>query len=238
VRLFVVCSLIWLLGASPRDMDRRPPSGLVSGLTFNRASAYDNRGNTWTNIASPAFSSGVVNLNGSTQYIVADNSSAGSASGDFTVGLWINVNSIPISAAFIPVSKYLVAPDGDQGYALLVRNNASLRVVFRAGTGSQQDIDTTAASISAATWTHVVVTRSGTTLKIHINGAESASATVSGNSISNSMPVHIGAFKSTLAGSVTSFFPGKIDDVRIYDLALTATEIAQLFQMTRNETRP
>jgi hypothetical protein len=226
------------MSTNPRSIDRYPPHGLVAGLTFDRGNAYDVTGGAWTPTGSPTFGSGVITLNGSTQYIVANSSSVGSVSGDFSAALWFNVDQIPPTTAYIPLSKFIVSPDGDAGYALLIRNNASLRVVFRAGTGSGQDIDTSLNSISATTWTHVVFNRSGTTFKIYINGTESVSATVSGNSITNSMPMHIGAFKQTLAGSVSNFWPGKIDEVRIYNRALTATEIAQIYQTTRNIMRP
>lgn len=73
-------------------------------------------------------------------------------------------------------------------------------------------------------WTHVAVTfASGAPSAIYIDGvAVSAwSAQASGDPISADGPLTVGA-----ATAFGNWFDGRIDDVRVYDVALTATEIA------------
>jgi hypothetical protein len=75
------------------------------------------------------------------------------------------------------------------------------------------------------TWTHVAVTRSGGTMQLYVNGA--LRATTSGlptTAISQSNnPLRIGG-NQVFGGE---FFAGLLDDVRIYNRALSAAEIGQ-----------
>jgi hypothetical protein len=70
-----------------------------------------------------------------------------------------------------------------------------------------------------ASWQHLAATYDGTTAHFYIDGTQVASRTTSGPG--NSDTWRIGAYGSTPGG----FFDGLIDDIRIYDRALTATEI-------------
>ena len=72
----------------------------------------------------------------------------------------------------------------------------------------------------AGQWQHVAATFDGTTARYYIDGAEVASRTVSG-SVGSSNTWRIGAYGAHPGG----FFDGLIDDVRIYNRALTASEI-------------
>jgi hypothetical protein len=80
-------------------------------------------------------------------------------------------------------------------------------------------------SLSANTWYHIVGTYDGTDLKVYVNGIEDNSTSASVIPENNTNNVHIG---STTAAS--SFFDGKIDDVRIYNRALTATDVTSLYE--------
>jgi hypothetical protein len=72
-------------------------------------------------------------------------------------------------------------------------------------------------------WQHVAATYDGTTARMYIDGDESASKTFTGN-VGNSNIWRIGAYGLTPAGF--GFLDGSVDDVRIYDRALSASEIA------------
>ena len=76
-------------------------------------------------------------------------------------------------------------------------------------------------------WQHVAATYDGTVARIYIDGAQTASTTFTGN-VGNSNTWRIGAYGSP-AGN---FFDGLVDNVRIYDRALTASEI-QLDMVSR-----
>jgi chitodextrinase len=70
-------------------------------------------------------------------------------------------------------------------------------------------------------WQHVAATYDGTTARFYVDGDEVANTVFTGN-IGDSNVWRIGAY----GVSPTGFFDGTVDDVRIYDRALSATEIA------------
>jgi len=73
---------------------------------------------------------------------------------------------------------------------------------------------------SAGNWTHLAATYDGTTAKFYVNGVLAASKPFSGN-VGDSNSWRIGAYGS----SPTGFFDGSVDDVRIYNLALTQAQV-------------
>jgi hypothetical protein len=77
-------------------------------------------------------------------------------------------------------------------------------------------------------WYHVVVTRSGSTVTIYINGQSDASGTLSGAFGSGNNPVHIGKGGDITHGATV---PGSLDDTRLYNRVLSAAEVQQLYLM-------
>ena len=76
-------------------------------------------------------------------------------------------------------------------------------------------------------WQHLAASFDGTTARFYINGVEVASRAVSG-AVGTSNTWRIGAYGSVPGG----FFDGLVDNVRIYDRALSASEI-QLDMVSR-----
>jgi len=79
---------------------------------------------------------------------------------------------------------------------------------------------------------HVVGTYDGSTMKLFVDGSEEASKSVSGNIEDNSNSLHIGCE----AASQSREFTGDITDIRIYNTALTPTQIATLYGNGRDST--
>jgi hypothetical protein len=75
-------------------------------------------------------------------------------------------------------------------------------------------------------WHHIVYTKSGITHAIYVDGSLNQQFTSNANINNGSMPMYIGK-KWNYSGG---WFNGKIDDVRIYNGALSATEVLQLYQ--------
>jgi hypothetical protein len=73
---------------------------------------------------------------------------------------------------------------------------------------------------AANVWTHVAGTYDGTTLRLFINGVQTASIAISGPIATSTGPLRIGG--NSMWGE---FFQGRIDEVRIYNRALSQTEI-------------
>lgn len=77
-------------------------------------------------------------------------------------------------------------------------------------------------------WTHVAATYDGSRLVIYLNGVASGAMTVSGATCSNDEPLAVGAKNAPAKGILEAFWDGRLDDVRIYNKALSATRVATL----------
>ncbi len=86
-------------------------------------------------------------------------------------------------------------------------------------------------SLPVSQWSHVVVTRSGLTFKLFVNGSQKSECTIQVNfDHSNNYNLMIGARYGPGAG-YDFFYRGKIDDVRIYNRALSAAEVQALYNV-------
>ena len=101
----------------------------------------------------------------------------------------------------------------------LYANNSSDRPVGQVDLGGEQNAVGTA-KLALATWTHLAVTWDGAMLRLYVNGAASGAKAVSGTLVDSSGPLDIGG--NTVWGE---HFAGLVDDVRVYDRALTASEV-------------
>ena len=74
--------------------------------------------------------------------------------------------------------------------------------------------------LTANTWTHLAMTYDGTAVRLFVNGTQVASTAKTGTIASSTNPLQIGG--DSIYGQ---FFSGLIDEVRIYNVALTAAQI-------------
>jgi hypothetical protein len=81
-------------------------------------------------------------------------------------------------------------------------------------------------SVNDARWHHLVSVYDGTEMYLYVDAELDASSIATGNIKTNDMPVFIGA-NSEAAGRD---WKGLIDDVRIYNYALSETEIRSLYE--------
>jgi hypothetical protein len=88
-------------------------------------------------------------------------------------------------------------------------------------------------TLSNNTWYHVAATYSAGTVKLFINGALQTTGTVANAELrSSAEPLYIGARYLPEADNAHYPFLGKIDEVRVYNRALSESEIQQLYQVS------
>ena len=80
------------------------------------------------------------------------------------------------------------------------------------------------------TWTHLAVTYNGSTLTLYRDGVAVATSTVSGTLSPTSGTLQIGG------SQFGEYFKGLIDEVRIYNRALSDTEIQTIYQQDSVDT--
>lgn len=97
-------------------------------------------------------------------------------------------------------------------------------IVFDEG-GANSSVTSTN-TISQSTWRHIVGTWDGTTIKVYIDGLFDNSSAFAGKLNKNETgEAYIGQSENGSPG----YFDGRIDDARIYNKALSASEIQALF---------
>ena len=87
------------------------------------------------------------------------------------------------------------------------------------GTFSSANLNA-ASTLPVNQWTHVAGTYDGSTMRIYINGVEAANRAQAGPILTSTYDLGIGG--NSLNGQ---YFPGRIDEVRIYNRALNVSEI-------------
>ncbi len=116
-------------------------------------------------------------------------------------------------------------------YWLNIRTNGLVRAGgFYGGCSNSQYwkyLDSTS-TVPVNVWTHVAATYNGSRLVIYIDGVAAGSLNVTGTTCSNDEPLAVGAKNAPAKGILEAFWDGRLDDVRIYKKALTATRIARL----------
>jgi hypothetical protein len=75
-------------------------------------------------------------------------------------------------------------------------------------------------------WTHVALVYDGSTLRPYRNGAQSASQAASGTPVATTGNLQLAA------SQYGETFAARLDDVRLYDRALSASEVQGLVTLT------
>ncbi len=205
-----------------------------SGTTTTDSSGYNNTGTmTGTSYwnSSGKFGSGLSG-NGSTNKVTTADSSSLTLSSSFTIEAWINPTSLPTAGNLASiVSKY--DGSGNQGgYDLRLKNNAGTQSIglttISASADGGGDINYT---LAAGTWSHVVGVYDGSNSKIYVNGSYVGQAANTVNPADNTKLLNIGGFGYYTPNSTDygRYFNGKIDEVKIYNRALSATEISNRY---------
>ena len=159
----------------------------------------------------------------SADYIEIANAGADFTTEDFSAAFWFYNEGASGDWAVIMGNQY---GDGSNGWGWSVQRHYGDDTVFSVNTGngspSWSNNHSSQFTIPLNTWTHVVMTRVGTEMKIYLNGADSGFTGTSHASIG-----HQSDFLK-IGDSIT----GKYDDVRLYSRALSAGDVASLYTTT------
>ncbi len=120
---------------------------------------------------------------------------------------------------------------GLHGILLEIEANGVLRYLHRAPIGGTTDINIRSAGhYDDGTWYHAAIVRSADTAMLYVNGVLVGSA-ASATPLNAALPrMVIGVLKHD---SLSRYFPGEIDEVYLYNRALSQAEIAYLAGLTK-----
>lgn len=133
-----------------------------------------------------------------------------------TISTWIKVSDSDASKTIIDARD-----SADDGVRIFLTNHEE--VIYSVNTS---DI-TSGSAISVDEWHHIVGTYDGTTQKLYIDGSLVSSATTS-QTINTTTNAEIGARNFS---DRANEFAGKIDELAIWDRALTAAEVTEIYRI-------
>ena len=195
-------------------MDEAAANSCTGGVNDSCDSSGNGNDGAWNGDATSTagkFGNGVT-FDGTGDYINAGNSSTLTSNTTWTASVWVNPTSVSgyhavIGGGYTATNATVYIRDGKVG-------------VFTNGDYLTTD------TISTSTWSHITVTEDGTSLRIYINDALSRTFTNTFSFGPGTVNMTIGINPHTLN---TEGFVGKIDDVRIYNRALSGKEVRDLY---------
>lgn len=161
--------------------------------------------------ASPTDANTAVKFDGSTQYVTVPDVNTLDLGDTFSLEAWVEWDGDTGTNSFIG--------KGSGNWDLRV-NGSTGKIGFTKGITA--DIVASTTSITANAWHHVVYTKATTTSKIYINGIDRTGVVTDATMVNNAVNILIGAFR--LIPAVDQAFHGSIDEVAVYNYALTVTQ--------------
>ena len=140
-------------------------------------------------------------------------------SGSFTLAAWVNPSAFTSSS-----EETIIAKSRDQGNYYGIWINASHQWVGRGFNGTNA-VDIVGPTVTSETWTHVALVQNGTagTRQLYVNGALVAS----GSALAADGAGDLWMGEQNITDDVEAF-PGSLDEVRLYNQALAASQITDL----------
>jgi hypothetical protein len=176
----------------------------TSGPTLAAAGPYPGNGDK------------AANFDGTDDHVAITNEYYYDIAGPISVAAWIKVDTFT-------KQWQAVVTKGDTAWRL-ARNDNNNTVRFACNGLSTSSVNSTA-SVNDGYWHHVVGVYTGSQLRIYIDGALNASANATGAISRNAHNVQI----ARNAEAANREFDGQICDVRVYSIALSASQVSELY---------
>lgn len=185
-------------GSSVSDNSGKGNTGIITGATWNTSGKYGK----------------ALSFNGTSNYVSINDSNTLDLTNGMTLEAWINPTTLSGWRTVM-----LKEQPGNLIYALYANTDGNVPSgeLF---IGTNSDVRAPG-QIPLNTWSHVAVTYDGSVFKFYLNGSEVASKNLTGIISTSAGQLKIGG--NSVWGE---YFKGLIDEVRIYNKALTPGEIA------------
>ena len=159
-----------------------------------------------------------MSFNGTDQYVDAGSLSLNSNTG--TVSAWIKTNY---------TSDYQIITGIDSQLQYRVLTTGEIRLILYHG-GLFTGLNSTS-TVNDGNWHNVTFTYSSSGMKIYIDGSLNVSNTVDVISLTTASGNFLIGARS-ISGTLSKYFNGSIDEVAIFNTALSASKIQQIYDAT------
>jgi hypothetical protein len=221
-------------------------SGLVGWWTFDGKDTFSNNktadrsgnNNTGTLTNGPVRSIGKIGqaleFDGTNDYVHLGNTASLGLTGSMSVSAWVYAHTYPGASDNMIISKNING-EPERGWELnATLDNELETMAFKVSSDGNDEITVYGATeLTTGRWYHMigVYNASAQTMNLYLDGAldtDFVTGTVPSSQANSPANVHIGSRSDS-----QKFWDGLIDDVRVYNRALTADEIKRLYNMGR-----
>lgn len=169
------------------------------------------------------------------RYVNITNNTALNPTGSITIEAWIKADtwrSLSWQGTIVGKDGWA---SGEQGYALRCGANGTLSFILGRGPNWEELVSASGA-MQANKWYHVAGTWDGSTQRVYVNGIQVGSRSFTGTISSGTYDVRIGM--GAYAPGGLRDFDGQIDEVRIWNKAITQTNLRTFMCQRLNSNHP
>jgi hypothetical protein len=197
------------------------PSGLVAAYGFEEGSGTttadkSGAGNTGSLSGASWSPSGrfgkALSFNGTGAAVIVSDAASLDLTAGMTLEAWVKPSDVS--------NWHEVVYKGDELYYLEASTSITAGAAVGLGSSGSSPMLAAPNPLPLNTWSHLAATYDGSTLRLFVNSVQIASRAQTGPISTSSLPLTIGA--DTIHGS---YFAGLIDEVRVYNRALTTSEL-------------
>jgi hypothetical protein len=160
--------------------------------------------------------------------IIPDNNALNPATG-LTLSAWVRqVGATAYKQIFAKASGTGAT---NRSYGLYITGGSGPGAANSLGfeTRTSSTVDNGFGAIASNAWTHCVGTYNGSVMTWYLQGAQVGQVAQTGNIAAQNTDLYLGQFSS----GGFSTFSGQIDDITIFNTALTPNEVAQIYRLGR-----